>query len=251
MAKSYQYWPTVEIRGGYPGELKGSDPDYPSPITTTALSGEITASYFYLDSDAGNNNNSSQVNVQAVQSWTATIDELNNLDITINTSITGITRNNIKGVPNSNGWTRTLRIGQYQGGPVIKTISNDPINTAHTISGAIDLGEYKFSLAPGEDAARSAIYIFNYAPEYSETQGIDHIYLGVRFINTLPKDYRPGMVWNGSNWMSCNRSTGVCQIWNGTAWEEMRTLDGGVGTENPPLSYNGSEWVNQSKIGQE
>lgn len=251
MDKSYQYWPTVNITGGYPGELHGSNPAYPNPITTTSRTGSINASYYYLDSDAGNNANSSQVNVDAEQNWTAEIDSANNLKITISTMINSITRNNIKGIPNSSGWTRTLRIGQYQGGPVVKTIPNDPINTVHTISGPIDLGTEVFTLAPGEDAARSAIYIFNFAPEYSQTQGVDHIYLGVRFINTLPKDYRPGMVWNGSAWMSCNRATGVCSVWNGTAWEEMRTMDGGTGTGNPPLIYDGSALVNQSKIGQE
>lgn len=251
MDKQYQYWPTVTITGGYPGELHGSEPDYPNPITTSNLNGTITATYYYLDSDAGNNANSSRVNVNAEQNWTVSIDNANNLTITINTKITSITRSNIQGVPNSSGWTRTLRIGQYQGGSVIKTIANDPINTAHTMSGEIDMGSYTFTLAPGEDAARSAIYIFNFAPEYSETQGVDHIYLGVRFINTLPKDYRPGMVWDGSAWKSCDRTGGVCQIWDGNSWVEMRTADGGVGTDNPPLSFDGTEWVNQSLIGQE
>lgn len=64
-------------------------------------------------------------------------------------------------------------------------------------------------------------------------------------------DYRPGMVWDGNNWMSCNREGGVCNIYDGNNWVEMRSQDGGVGTDNPPLSYDGTKWVNQSLIGEE
>lgn len=63
-------------------------------------------------------------------------------------------------------------------------------------------------------------------------------------------DYRPGATWNGSAYMSHNRSGGVANIWNGNSWVDMKTTDGGVGTGNPPLIYNGSQYVNQKKIGQ-
>lgn len=63
-------------------------------------------------------------------------------------------------------------------------------------------------------------------------------------------DYRPGMTWNGSNWMSHNRSGGVCNVYEGT-WTEMRTENGGSGTGNPPLCYGSNGWKNQYKLGQE
>lgn len=63
-------------------------------------------------------------------------------------------------------------------------------------------------------------------------------------------DYRPGMTWNGTGWMSHNRSNGKCNIWNGSSWVTMRTEDGGVGTSNPPLIY-GNGWHNMRRIGQE
>lgn len=61
-------------------------------------------------------------------------------------------------------------------------------------------------------------------------------------------DYRPFSVWNGNNWMSCNRSTGMDSLWTGS-WTEMRTENGGQASDNPPLIYNGSRWVNQRKTG--
>lgn len=61
--------------------------------------------------------------------------------------------------------------------------------------------------------------------------------------------YRPGAVWDGSIYQSCNRTNGVCNIYNGSSFIEMRTRDGGVGTDNPPRIYNGTKFVNMSKIG--
>lgn len=64
-------------------------------------------------------------------------------------------------------------------------------------------------------------------------------------------DYRPGMIWNGTTFMSHNRNNGIANIWDGSSWQTMRTENGGVGTGNPPLIYNGTDYVNQKKIGQE
>lgn len=66
------------------------------------------------------------------------------------------------------------------------------------------------------------------------------------------KDYRPGSVYNGSDdWLSHNRSTGCADIFDGTTWKTMRTIDGGVGTGNPPEIYDGTTWHNMRKIGTE
>lgn len=63
-------------------------------------------------------------------------------------------------------------------------------------------------------------------------------------------DYRPFAVWNGYNWASCNRSGGMDSVWTGSTWEEMRTEAGGRASDNPPFIYNGSQWVNQNKVGE-
>lgn len=61
-------------------------------------------------------------------------------------------------------------------------------------------------------------------------------------------DYRPGASWSNGGWQSHNRASGKCNIWTGNSWKEMRTDNGGVGSDNPPLIY-GSSWKNQRKIG--
>lgn len=64
------------------------------------------------------------------------------------------------------------------------------------------------------------------------------------------KDYRPGQIIdNNGVWQSHNRSTGADNIYTGSSWNTMRTIDGAVGTDNPPYMRHTSDWKNQRKIG--
>lgn len=64
------------------------------------------------------------------------------------------------------------------------------------------------------------------------------------------KDYRPGkIIDNNGIWQSHNRSTGADNIRTGSNWQTMRTIDGAVGTDNPPYMMHPSEFKNQRKIG--
>lgn len=66
----------------------------------------------------------------------------------------------------------------------------------------------------------------------------------------LDFDYRPGAIYDGTTWQSHNRSGGARDIYNGSSWSTLRTIDGGVGTGNPPSIANNTGWVNQRRIGQ-
>lgn len=64
------------------------------------------------------------------------------------------------------------------------------------------------------------------------------------------KDYRPGkIIDNGGIWQSHNRPTGADNIRTASNWQTMRTIDGAVGTDNPPYMMHPSEFKNQRKIG--
>ena len=64
------------------------------------------------------------------------------------------------------------------------------------------------------------------------------------------KDYRPGkIIDNGGIWQSHNRPTGADNILTNSNWRTMRTIDGAVGTDNPPYMMHPSEFKNQRKIG--
>lgn len=70
-------------------------------------------------------------------------------------------------------------------------------------------------------------------------------------VSWIDLDYRPGAVWNGSNWLSHNRGAGAANIRTGSSWQTMRTVNGGVGTDNPPFLRHSSGWKNQRRVGQE
>lgn len=65
-------------------------------------------------------------------------------------------------------------------------------------------------------------------------------------------DYRPWSTWNGTDWLSHNRSGGWSGIWDGSTFKEERTEGGdGSTTGNSPYIRSSSDWVNARKTGQE
>lgn len=74
------------------------------------------------------------------------------------------------------------------------------------------------------------------------------------WVSLVDLDYRPGKVWNGSTWLSHNRSGGAANIRGGSSnWISMRTYggDGTTGGEAPYIRNNRNAWANMRKIGQE
>lgn len=258
MAKQYQ-WRTASaiISGGYQGEETGVINGNQDWTTTETMSGSTTEEYFYRDSNVPNNANSSRVVVSITENWTASINSRNYLTVTLSTIVNSIRRDDIRGAPGAIG--RNIFIRREDGGSVLWSTSNDSINTAHTIlSTPIVLDDYSFTLAPGENLERGSIFFRNNVPGYDNVpvpppnENVDLMWLGTAFRNILPKDYRPGKVWNGSDWMSHNRGSGASNIrGNSSNWIEMRTNDGASGQDNPPYMRHQSVWYNMRQIGTE
>lgn len=100
-----------------------------------------------------------------------------------------------------------------------------------------------------EDYAYASLHFFSGPIGYSYTP--DEFTVGLLIDNPNLPDYRPGKIYNGSNWMSHNRAAGFEKIYTSSSTtREMRTQDGGVGTGNPPTIYN-ANWINDRKIGNE
>ena len=264
MPKNYQWKTDASIlSGGYPGETTGIINGSTDWNTTSALSGSSSAEYFYRDSDYSSNANSSRVVVQIQESWTAAINAKNYLTITLSTVISEIRRDDIVGSPGVG--TRNIFIRREDGGPVLWTISNDPIATAHTIlSTPITLDSYTFTLAPGENLYRGSVYFRNNVTGYDPTPApspyVDLMWLGTHFRNILPKDYRPGCALdtNTSIWKSHNRTNGACHILsnvNNMTWQECRTIGGDVSAQgDPPLILHAADansWYNQKLLGKQ
>lgn len=65
-------------------------------------------------------------------------------------------------------------------------------------------------------------------------------------------DYIPGKSYDNSTWLSHNRTpNGSAKFYHGSWSSSMRTINGGSGTDNPPLIKHPGGWKNQRKVGQE
>lgn len=250
MAKTYQwraatnYRSTTDLSWGVtPNDKSDWQTETPS---STALSG--TWSYWYRDANVMvggvfSDANSSRVMVNVTDSWTASIDNRNYLTITLTTTLNSIVRDDLRGT-NAASPGRDISVYGEQGGSLIYSTTDTGLDTAHTILGSpIVLSQRTLVVPPeSETSMQSSLYYHN------ATVGIssyDDIWLGVQFRNTLPRDYRAGSTYSNNAWHSHNRDGGWAGIWDGSTFKEMRTYDGGVGTDNPPYIRHSNAWKNQ------
>lgn len=243
------------ISGGYPGEGTGVIPNDTSWHTTDTTTGSATAEYYYHDSDVASDANSTRVVVTVQDSWTATINNRNQLILNISSVITRIRRDDKQGT-GGGGLARHIYIRRSENSPVIwETL--DPTTSTHEVGANIPLGTYSLTLDPGQDATGSSIYYRSTTNGY-ENVPIPNIYtdimaMGVEFKNILPADYRPGAIRNtNGEWLSHNRNGGEVHILTGNGtWREERTLGGGVDCGNPPSIRKNDKWFNQRLIGKD
>lgn len=256
--KNYQYRAQfLIVEGGYPGETTGVTPTDDNWHTTTAETGSATHTYYYNDSTCASNANSSRVSVNITDSWTVSIDEHNNMSVSVHSVINSISRAAYQGDPNScaSNILADIIIRRAAGGSVLARYNNQNFGTYGTIASNVDLGTYTFTLAPGQDANRSTIYYTNdahYSGGGQEGLYDDVFRMGITFKNILPADYRPGATLDSSSvWQSHERTGGKAHILtSGGAWREMRTVDGLTASDNPPSIYT-TKWMNQRKLGKE
>lgn len=211
--------------------------------------GSIT--YWYRDANVAgpggfSDANSNRVAISITESWTASVDNYNNLTIRLTTILNSVVRDDLRG-SNQNSPGRNINIYREEGGAAVLALTDNQAGTAHTIwSGPITLAEYTFTLAPGQGAERSSLYVHN---QTIGSSSYDDIWAGIQFRNPLPADYRPGERKISGTWQSHNRSGGVCSRKVNGSWVELRTLNGGVGTGNPPSRKTNGTWYNQRKVG--
>lgn len=211
-----------------------------------------TVTYFYRDANVASaggaytDANSSRVAVVMSQSWTTSVDNQNNLTIVLRTAINQIRRDDLRG-NNNNTPGRNIRVFESVGGAQLLNLTDNQVATAHTIyNGPLVVEQRTFTLAPGQDATGGQLQVYNQTIGYAS---YDDIRIGVQFRNILPADYRPGMIMVNGTWQSHNRTNGWAGIMVNGTYREMRTNDGAVGTDNPPLIKHPDGWKNQRKIG--
>lgn len=259
MDKNYQWRTTMRlVSGGYAGEEVGIDPKDTGWRTASSASGSSRAKYYFRDSNNATNENSSRVVIDISDRWTAEIDAKNNLVINVTTTVNSIVRDDIRGYIPANALGRDIALKRVQGGATLWSVTADPIHYAHTILGnPVEIGTSTFTLAPGEDASQSSLYVRNSTQGHSgdplPSEYVDAIKMGAEFKNILPADYRPGAILNTSGvWLSHNRNGGEIHVLGADGkWHEERTVAGLEEHDNPPSIRYKDSWYNQRLIGKE
>lgn len=223
-----------------------------------------TYTYWYRDSNttyAGSYQDllSSRCAISITDSWNTSVDSQNNLTVTVTTTLNSIVRDDIRhptGTTDQNTPGRIITVYRSEGGQQLGQWTDNQVATAHTIyAGPMVLASYTFTLAPGQDASRSSLFLHNKVNSPSIISW-DEIGVGITFRNPLPANYIPGKTYDtaGQVWLSHNRSTnGHARLYNGSGWSsDMKTIGGdGVSTGDPPSIYNNGAWRNMRKIGQD
>lgn len=259
--KNYQWRADLRLESGDSDWLSHGVTPSTHEDWQTAQSGQLesgTYVYWYRDSNTAWQGHfqdllSSRVALSVTQNWTTSVDNRNNLTVTITTTVNSIVRDDIQapsGYSDSNLPGRNIDLYTADGTNVF-SITDNQVATAHQLSGQINLGSETFTIAPGDSSVvRTSLYLHN---QTVGTSSYDGIWLGLQFRNILPADYIPGMINDGSgHWLSHNRASGTYRLYNGSNWgSDLRTIDGGSGTGDPPSIYDGSVFKNQRLIGQE
>ena len=147
-------------------------------------------------------------------------------------------------------WTATLQYNDNggTGAPAAQTSSQSGDSATFTISSTTPTRKnYRF-----EGWATSSTSSPQYQP------GSSFVIYKTSPVQTLfaiwEKFYHPGAVYNGSAWLSHDKSGGACQILNNvesSEWLDMRTIDAPTGLGDPPAVLHDDKYYNQQKIGKE
>lgn len=212
MAEGLQYKENLTlISGGYPGENPGSDGVVQNWTETTGYSGSSTVTYHYNDSAQMANANSTYVEINITDNWTAVKDNRNYYHITVSTTINYIRRTRV-GSPSP---LSVYMFARHDAGSANIWTSGGCVDAANSGTNAtnINMGTTTIDLAPGQSTnVHGTVYFRSNICGHNNAKPpsiyVDEFWLGVNFRNTLPPDYRPGKTWNGAEWISHNREAG-------------------------------------------
>lgn len=234
--------------GGYVNEDTGPG-SYDTPWTEAPMSGSSSVTYWYADSDTGDNNNALRVYVDVAESWNAIRNADNSIDIHYTCTITRIQKGGQTGSPGTT--PRMIKIAEYPGGPWIADYGNTPMTSGWQPPYLPPSFTRDLHLEPQSDPEGITTIYFKsgYGPHFDDPLPsiyIDAMGMGTSFRNTYYPVYRPGQRKISGTWESHNRSVGHC---NRIGYGEMKSSNGGVGTDDPPYLKTNGTWYNQKKIG--
>lgn len=270
MAQEYQWRADIHFdrSAGSDNELSYGALTQTETTWQTASAGPMnigTRQYYYRDSNtmwSGKFRDllSSRALYTITQSWTASFDGNNVLTIKINTTINSAIRDDVRhpaGTYDRNTPGRYILIralGVFDDPLARREYADYQVATAHTMftntgnTLPYSFPEQTITLVPGATLKGNTVEIYN---QTLGSSSWDTIYIGATFYNPMPSEYRPGKVYNGVNdWLSHNRSGGASEVLSNTNWSVMTTINGAVGTDNPPFIMDDNfEYHNMRLIG--
>lgn len=196
---------------GYPSEEYSNDFNVPADIE---LIGSRTVTYSYRDSntsDLGDNNNSTRVQATFKFEWNITQGSNNSFDIDVKCYLAGIVRNDKRGYVSANPGRR---IWVYDGKGNLKWGPKDsnPATTGTIYSGNLFVSEIKYTLKPetSSDASQMSVEYVNWtvtkgSPEDVNSPFVDHLMLGIQFVNEKPKECDPPVL------MGVTQTDDICE----------------------------------------
>lgn len=191
MATGLQYRETLNIiSGGYPNEGVGSNGVAQSWTDTDQLSGVSVVKYWYHDSSVQDDANSTLVEIEVADSWTASIDPITNvISVTVSSTLNSIVRT-VQGSPGAMSMTMAVRRIPGTAPLWVDSCVDASINYSY-LPAPVSLGSYSFTLAPGDATqSYSSIYYRNNTCGYDEEPTpsiyVDEFGIGVSFRNVLP-----------------------------------------------------------------
>lgn len=234
--------------GGYVNEDTGPG-SQETPWTDAPMSGSNSTTYWYADSDTGDNNNALRVYVDVAESWNAHRNADNSIDITYTCTITKIEKRNQTGNPGNT--PRMIKIAEYPGGPWIADYGNTPMQSGWQPPYLPPSFTRTLHLEPQSavDGISTIYFKSGYYTHFDDPLPniwVDAMGMGTSFRNTYYPVYRPGQRKINGTWESHNRPVGHCDR---IGYGEMKSSNGGVGTDDPPSLKTSGTWYNQRKIG--
>lgn len=253
MAKEYKWRASTRFQSSTTLSYGVTPPDQSGWQSASPGQMSGTWTYWYRDANVSGpggftDDNSSRVAVSLTESWNTSIDNRNNLTVTIVTTINSVVRDDLRG-SNQNTPGRNINIYRTEGSSPVLSLTDTQLASAHTIwSGPMVLDSFTFTLAPGENLERSSLYLHNQTVGASS---YDDIWFGVSFLNDLPKETIPHAILGANNqWLSHNRDGGDLRLYNNGRWSEnLPNTGGGEDYGDPPSVLKNSKWLNARTFG--
>lgn len=225
MAKEYKWSTRVDFDNDNPDLTIGVIGGDTNWHTTSNLSGNADAVYYYHDANWPSSGpwtdaNSSRVDTKITDTWTASISDMNVLTISVHTVINYIERTNIQGT-NQNTPYRDISAYNAAGTRVFGVYTDTNLTSAHSISGSIDLGTQTLVLQPGESAERSTAGIHN---QTTGASSYDDIKVGVRFQNPLPGPVTYKLSYNANGGSGAPAAESVTNVDDNHAFTVSSTI---------------------------